>query len=998
MSNAAAPSRPVVAGDHVLLVDGSGYIFRAYHALPPLTRKSDGLPVGAVAGFCNMLWRLLKEAETTAVRQKPTHIAVVFDFSATTFRNAIFDAYKAHRPEPPADLRPQFGLIREAVRAFNVACVEQDGYEADDIIATYAAQASGTGAHVTIVSSDKDLMQLVDDERVVLYDTMKDRTIGPAEVVEKFGVPPEKVVEVQALAGDSVDNVPGVPGIGVKTAAQLITEFGDLETLLARAGEIKQPKRRENLIAFAEQARISRRLVELDRAMPVEEPLSALVVRPIDGRSAIAFLKAMEFNTLTRRIGEATGVDPGSVDPATVPFRFWPPAEAEVGTAGAPSQGESADGLSPVPPTAHAPAPTALAPAPGGTPAAAAAAAAAAMRSIPFDVKSYRTIRSTDDLRAVVEEAAAAGVVAFDTETTSLDAMRADLVGFSLASTPGRAVYVPLAHRTGAGDLLGGGPAADQIPLAEALAIVRPLLEDPAVLKIGQNVKYDWLVLARHGIEVAPFDDTMLLSYALDAGRGSHGMDQLSETLLGHKPIAFGEVAGAGKSFIGFDRVPIDRATEYAAEDADVTLRLWHVLKPRLPAEHVATVYETLERPLVEVLARMERRGVEVNRQILARLSGTFAQGMARLEAEVHALAGEPFNIGSPKQMGDILFGRMGLPGAKKTKTGAWATGADVLEDLAASGHELPRRILEWRQLSKLKSTYTDALPGFVNPETGRVHTSYAMASTTTGRLASSDPNLQNIPVRTEDGRRIRTAFVAPTGRRLLSADYSQIELRVLAHVADIPQLKRAFEEGLDIHAMTASEMFNTPIAGMDPSVRRRAKAINFGIIYGISAFGLANQLGIPREEAGDYIKRYFQRFPGIRDYMDTTRKTARENGYVTTIFGRKAHYPDINSPNPSMRAFMERAAINAPIQGSAADIIRRAMIRMEPALAAAGLSALLLLQVHDELVFEVAEEEVEATIPVVKRVMEGAAAPAVHLTVPLAVDARAAGNWDEAH
>ncbi|HUG62571.1 MAG TPA: DNA polymerase I, partial [Methylomirabilota bacterium] len=962
--------------------------------LPPLTRKSDGLPVGAVAGFCNMLWKLLKEAETTAVRQKPTHVAVIFDFSATTFRNRIYDQYKAHRPEPPADLRPQFGLIREAVRAFNVACVEQDGYEADDLIATYACQARDVGAMVTIVSSDKDLMQLVDDERVVLYDTMKDKRIGPAEVVEKFGVPPDKVVDVQSLAGDSVDNVPGVPGIGVKTAAELIKEYGDLDALLARAGEIKQPKRRENLIAFAEQARISRRLVELDCAMPLDCPLDQLGVRAVDGAQAIGFLKGMEFTTLTRRVGEATGVDVASVAPAVVPFKFWPPIGEDGEAAAAPSTngGDAA-------PAAGAEAVVAgEASGTTGTPALAAAAALAAMRALPVDRSAYRCIRTLEDLRAVIEDAAAAGVVAFDTETTSLDAMRAEIVGFSLAWRPGEAVYVPLAHRTGSDDLLGGGAAPDQIPLREALALLKPLMEDPAVLKIGQNVKYDWMILAHHGIRVRPFDDTMLLSYALDAGKGGHGMDELSETFLGHKPIAFKEVAGSGKSFIGFDKVAIDRATEYAAEDADVTLRLWLALKPRLAAERVTAVYETRERPLLEVLARMEQRGVEVSRQILARLSGEFAQGMGRLEAEIHALAGESFNIGSPKQMGDILFGKMGLPGAKKTKTGALATGADVLEELAQAGYELPRRILEWRQLSKLKSTYTDALPSYMHPVTGRVHTCYSMASTTTGRLSSSEPNLQNIPIRTEEGRRIRTAFVAPPGRKLISADYSQIELRVLAHVADIPQLKTAFADGLDIHAMTASEMFNTPIEGMDPSVRRRAKAINFGIIYGISAFGLANQLGISREEAGDYIKRYFQRFPGIREYMDSTRRTARETGYVTTIFGRKAHYPDINSPNPSMRAFMERAAINAPIQGSAADIIRRAMVRMEPALDTAGLGALLLLQVHDELVFEVAEAEVEATIPVVRHVMETAAEPALTLSVPLAVDARAAANWDEAH
>lgn len=996
MSETSPASRPVQSGDHVFLVDGSGYIFRAYHALPPLTRKSDGCPIGAVAGFCNMLWRLLKEAEATAAGVKPTHIAVVFDASAVTFRNAIYDQYKAQRPPPPEDLRPQFGLIREAVKAFNVACVEQDGYEADDIIATYTAQARAAGADVTIVSSDKDLMQLV-EPCVVLLDTMKDKRIGIPEVFEKFGVAPEKVVDVQSLAGDSVDNVPGVPGIGIKTAAQLITEYGDLETLLARAGEIKQPKRRESLIQFAEQARISRKLVELDRNAPLDCPIDTIGVRSIDGTMAIAFLKAMEFNSLTRRVADATGVDPARITAAEVAVRFWPPegTAAPAAATAAVADPESAEQAS------SSAAPAEATPAANGaaaSPAALVAERAAELATIPFDHASYETVRDLDRLNAWIGEALQAGVVAVDTETTSLDSMRADLVGVSLATAPGRACYIPLAHKSGAGDLLGGGLVPDQIPIRDAIEALRLLLEHPSVLKIGQNLKYDWVVLSRHGITVTPFDDTMLLSYALDAGRNGHGMDELSETLLGHKPIPYKEVAGTGKGAITFDHVALDKATAYAAEDADVTLRLWLTLKPRLAAEGLVTVYETLERPLLPVLARMEKRGIEVNRQILSRLSGDFAQKMAGLEADIHGLAGEPFNLGSPKQLGDILFGKMGLPGAKKTKTGAWATGADVLEELAESGHELPRRILDWRQLSKLKSTYTDALPTYMHPETGRVHTCFSLASTTTGRLSSSEPNLQNIPVRTEEGRKIRTAFVAPAGAKLISADYSQIELRVLAHVADIPQLKRAFEDGLDIHAMTASEMFGVPVEGMDPLVRRRAKAINFGIIYGISAFGLANQLGIPREEAGDYIKRYFQRFPGIKDYMDTTRKLAREQGYVTTIFGRKAHYPDITSPNPSMRAFMERAAINAPIQGSAADIIRRAMVRMEPALAAAGLSALLLLQVHDELVFEVREEEIEATIPVVKRVMETAADPAVRLSVPLQVDARAAGNWEEAH
>ncbi|WP_053239432.1 DNA polymerase I [Pleomorphomonas koreensis] len=1013
MSNAPSltspVARPVRAGDHVFLIDGSGYIFRAYHALPPLTRKSDGLPVGAVSGFCNMLWRLLREAEKTAVGVPPTHLAVIFDASSITFRNEIYPAYKAQRPEPPADLRPQFGLIREAVRAFNVACVEQLGFEADDLIATYAEQAKAAGADVTIVSSDKDLMQLV-DERVALLDTMKDKRIGAAEVIEKFGVPPDKVAEVQSLSGDSVDNVPGVPGIGLKTAAQLVLEYGDLESLLAAAAGIKQQKRRENLIAFAEQARLSHRLVTLKRDVPVTEPIDLLGVRPIIGERLIAYAKAMEFSTLTRRAAEATGVDSSKVEPASVPVSFWPP-EGEAG-AGTPPSGQGGAATADLPEFASAmpdagaasaasPSPERAVPAPAVsdfTPASRAAEALSRMQAIPVDHALYETVTDLARLEAWVAEAREAGRVAFDTETSGLDSMQADIVGASLAVVPGRACYIPLGHVTGDGDLLGGGPVPGQIAVADFVRVVKPLLEDPSVLKIGQNAKYDWVVLKRLGITVAPCDDTMLLSYALDAGLMGHGMDELSETLIGHKPIAFKDVCGSGKGMITFDKVSLDRATRYAAEDADITLRLWHVLKPRLAAESMTALYETAERPLIDVIARMEMRGVSIDRQILSRLSGDFAQGMAAMEAGIHEAAGESFNIGSPKQIGDILFGKLGLDGAKKTKTGAWATGADVLEDLAAAGHELPRRILDWRQLAKLKSTYTDALPGYIHPETKRVHTSYSLAATTTGRLASSEPNLQNIPVRTEEGRKIRRAFVAPAGRKLVSADYSQIELRVLAHVADIPALKNAFAEGIDIHAMTASEMFGVPVIGMDPMIRRRAKAINFGIIYGISAFGLANQLSIPREEAADYIKRYFQRFPGIRDYMEATKRQAREHGYVTTIFGRKAHYPDIASPNASMRAFMERAAINAPIQGSAADIIRRAMARMEAALDAAGLSALMLLQVHDELIFEVPDHEVEATLPVVRTVMEGAAEPAVRLAVPLVVDARAAQNWDEAH
>ncbi|MBC2861761.1 DNA polymerase I [Stappia sp. 28M-7] len=1000
MSNEAASA--LTADDHLILVDGSTFIFRAYHALPPLTRKSDGLPVGAVSGFCNMLWKLLQEGLTPEKGDEPTHMAVIFDHSAKTFRNEIYPQYKAQRPEPPEDLIPQFGLIREATRAFSVHCIEQEGFEADDLIATYARAAAAAGARVTIASGDKDLMQLI-GPRIGMIDTMKNKIFGEAEVFEKFGVGPDKVIEVQALAGDSVDNVPGVPGIGLKTAALLVNEFGDLEALLAKADTIKQAKRRENLIAFADQARISKQLVTLKEDVPVEQPVEALTVNGLDGARAIAFLKAMEFTTLTRRVGEVTGLDIAGVEPASLVVRGWhePDGKGRMMEGGPGAQPESAAPGSAAPTVGTAPAPAAAAASEGGLWRPQAVAETAAERAVTqkVDPSGYETVMDLDRLKAWVAEATELGHVAVDTETTSLDAMQADLVGVSLATQPGRACYIPLGHVDGEGDLLGGGGLIPgQIPMSEALAVLKPLLEDPGVLKIAQNLKYDWLVLKRHGIEVAPFDDTMLLSYALDAGKGGNGMDALSERWLGHTPIPFKEVAGSGKSMTTFDKVPLDKASAYAAEDADVTLRLWQVLKPRLAAEHMAGVYERLERPMVPVLARMEERGISIDRQMLSRLSGDFAQGMAALESEIHELAGESFNIGSPKQLGDILFGKMGLPGGKKTKTGAWSTSVSVLDDLAAEGHELPSRIVEWRQLSKLKSTYSDALPGFVNPQTGRVHTSYALAATTTGRLSSSEPNLQNIPVRTEAGRKIRKAFIAEKGMKLVSADYSQIELRVLAHMADISQLKQAFSEGLDIHAMTASEMFGVPIEGMDPMVRRRAKAINFGIIYGISAFGLAAQLGIPRGEAAEYISTYFKRFPGIRDYMEETKKFVHANGYVTTIFGRRAHYPEVNTSNPNHRAFYERAAINAPIQGSAADILRRAMVRMEDRLSASRLAARMLLQVHDELIFEVPEAEVDPTIALVREVMETAAEPAVTLSVPLHVDARAADNWDEAH
>ncbi|MDH3579749.1 MAG: DNA polymerase I [Hyphomicrobiales bacterium] len=991
--------RPVGKGDHVFLVDGSGYIFRAYHALPPLTRPSDGLPVGAVHGFCQMLWKLLKD---TSDEFEPTHLAVIFDYSGKSFRNDIYPDYKANRPPAPDDLVPQFSIIRDATRAFNVACIEQEGYEADDLIATYARQALDAGGDVTIVSSDKDLMQLV-GPRVVMVDTMKNKRVGEAEVVERFGLGPDKVIEVQALAGDSTDNVPGVPGIGVKTAALLIEEYGDLETLLARAQEIKQNKRRENLIEFADQARISKELVTLKQDVPVDVALDETGTREPVADEILGFMSEMEFTTLTRRVAEALDAEPPP-----------PPAKSvgsTVSTKGKAGGGDDKGGSETASPSRLA------------------ARRADEIAKVPVDRSAYETVTDLTALQAWIDQARAQGFVAVDTETDSLDAIAARLVGVSLATAPGRACYVPLQHNSDFGDLFGGQQEAgsapraspeasprtgsgttgkeeesQQIPLADALAALRPLLEDESVLKIGQNLKYDMLVLAQHDVHLTPMDDTMLLSYALDAGRGKHGMDELALRHLGHVCIPFKEIAGSGKSALTFDQLAIPKATEYAAEDADVTLRLWLLLKPRLAAEAMTSVYETLERPLAPVLAKMEREGVKVDRQILSRLSGNFTQQLGGLEAEIHKAAGEEFNVASPRQLGEILFDKMRLPGGKKTKSGQWETRAGLLDDLAGNeeltdeARTFVAQMLEWRQLAKLKSTYTDALPNHINSQTGRIHTSYAMAATSTGRLASTDPNLQNIPVRTPEGREIRTAFVAEKGNKLISADYSQIELRVLAHMADISALKQAFEDGLDIHAMTASEMFGVPVRDMPPDVRRRAKAINFGIIYGISAFGLANQLSISRGEAGDYIKTYFERFPGIRDYMEATKEVARKAGYVETLFGRKAHYPEINSKNPKMRGFMERAAINAPIQGSAADIIRRAMVRMVPALKKEKLSARMLLQVHDELIFEAPEAEVEKTIEVASDVMENSPDPAVHLAVPLKVDARAADNWDEAH
>ncbi|MGE0524095.1 MAG: DNA polymerase I [Variibacter sp.] len=1014
---AASTAPALKKGDHVFLVDGSSFVFRAYFQSMNQDRKyntrSDGLPTGAVRLFCTKLFQFIRNG---AVGIKPTHLAIIFDKSEQSFRQTLYPAYKAHRPDPPDELVPQFPLMREAVKAFGLVPVEQQGYEADDIIAAYSCQAADAGAEVLIVSSDKDLMQMV-RPGVTFYDFESgikgkpgyrpERRLDRDGVIEKFGVPPERVTDVQALIGDPTDNVPGVPGIGIKTAAQLINEYGDLETLLARAHEIKQPKRRETLIENAERARLSKQLVTLDCNMAVDVPLADLRLIEPDAKTLIAFLKAMEFTTITKRAAEVYGMDAAAIE-ADARLRADPSAVGATGDEGisSPLAGEGqGGGSSPTRPSGYTPLSTS--PPQGGreqaaaqplTPQSLAAAREKEAAASTIDRGAYVAIGDVATLDAWIAKAMERGTFAVDLVTTSPDPMVAEIVGLSLAIAPNEAAYVPLGHRTGDDLLSGAGLAAGQIPADEALAKLRLLLEDRGVLKLGHDIKSKVLILARHGIALAPIEDVMLMSYVLDAGRNACTLPALSEQHLGHTPVNIIEIVGKGRTLVPFETVEIGRALPYAAECSDLTLRLWQLLKARLVAEAMTTVYETLERPLVPVLARMERSGVSIDRQILSRLSGDFAQTMARLEDEIAELAGERFNLGSPKQLGDILFGKMNLPGATKTPTGAWSTRANVLEDLAEQGHDLPAKILEWRQVSKLKSTYTDLLPSYVNAQTGRVHTSYALAATTTGRLSSSEPNLQNIPIRREDGRKIRRAFISESGHKLVSADYSQIELRLLAEIADVPTLRQAFLDGIDIHAMTASEMFGVPVKGMPADVRRRAKAINFGIIYGISAFGLANQLGIAREEAGAYIRKYFERFPGIRDYMDATKAFCREHGYVTTLFGRKMHYPEIKASNPSLRAFNERAAINARLQGSAADIIRRAMIRIGPALEKAKLSARMLLQVHDELIFEVPDAEVEKTLPIVAKIMAEAPMPALSLQVPLQVEARAADNWDEAH
>jgi len=919
-------------GRHLILVDGSGYIFRAFHALPPMTNPA-GVPVNAVFGFTQMLANFLS-------KHAGSHIAVVFDASRSTFRNQLYPEYKAQRPEAPPELAPQFALIRDATDAFCVARVELDGFEADDLIATYATAFAKEGGQVTIVSSDKDMMQLVGGG-IRMLDPIKQKPIHAAEVMEKFGVMPDKVVEVQALAGDSTDNIPGVPGIGIKTAAQLIEQYGDVETLLSRLSEIKQPKRRQALEENAEKARISRKLVELDRNAPLPLPMEGLATQAPEAGKLMAFLKQHGFRSVQHRLGlDANGEVPKSrpAGPAPAPVALTLPAEGA-----------------------------------------------------PFG--PYETITTIDALHAFAEAARLAGVMALDTETTSLDALNASLVGICMAVAPGRAAYLPLRHE--GTDMLS--PAPEQLPFDAAIDVLRPLLADPSVLKVLHNAKYDLEVLGREAngaLEVSPLDDTMMISYSLDAGRHGHGMDELSRRHLSHQPITYDEVTGTGRGRKSFSQVPLDEATRYAAEDADVTLRLWHALRPRLRTDGALVLYEQVERRMITVLRDMEVAGVKVDGPALKQAGAEFTERMAALEKEIHEIAGRPFAVGSPKQLGEILFGEMGLSGGKKGKSGAFSTDAATLEELAAStGHPLPRKVLDWRQLSKLNSTYVEGLQAQLAAD-GRVHTDFSMAITSTGRLSSTEPNLQNIPIRSQEGARIRRAFVAEPGHLLLAADYSQIELRLLAHVAEVPSLREAFATGQDIHSRTASDIYKIPPDKVDREARRRAKTINFGIIYGMSAFGLAGRLGIGAGEARGIIDAYFAQYPGIRDAMERFKEDARTNGYVLTPFGRKLWIPEIGARDQSRRGNAERAAINAPFQGGAAEIIKRAMVRLPTALREAGLRARMLLQVHDELLFEVPEEEVEATKPVVQVVMEGVAT----LRVPLAVEIGTGHSWAEAH
>ena len=943
---APAAEKPA-ATPHLYLVDGSSYIFRAYHRLPPLTNR-HGAPAGAVYGYTTMLWKLAGELSRA---DGPTHMAVILDASEHTHRNEMYDQYKAHRPPPPEDLVPQFPLIRVATRAFSIPCIEEAGLEADDIIACYVTAAKKAGWRVTIVSSDKDLMQLVEDGQVDMLDTMNDRRIDEAAVVEKFGVGPEKVGDVLALMGDSVDNVPGVPGIGPKTATQLIQAFGDLETVLASTDQISKPKLKQSLIDHADNARLSRELVRLVCEAPLPEPLDTLELKKIPEEPLREFLEDQGFKALLNRLNTGGALAPtgrsssgGGINAAMTSLDKKPAA----------------------PPPAE---------------------------QITVDRSKYETVTDEAALDRWIAEAASQGYVAIDTETDCIDCMIARLAGVSLATAPNKACYIPVGH-SGA-DLYSDAP--NQLPQELVLRKLKPLLEDPAVLKVGHNLKYDWVMFDRLGIDVAPIDDTMVMSFDLDAGRSfGHGLDELAKLHFEHDTIPYKQLCGSGSKQITFDKVPLGPATEYAAEDADIALRLWLRLKPRLAQENVTRVYDRVDRPLVPVLARMEQRGIKVDRDYLARLSREFGEETARLEQRIYEAACGPFTIGSPQQLGEVLYGRLGLKGGRKGKSGQYSTDVNELERLAAEGVECATLVLEWRQLTKLRSTYTDALQAQINPETGRVHTSFSLTGAQTGRLSSNDPNLQNIPIRTEIGRKIRDAFVAADGYKLLSADYSQIELRLAAHMADVPQLKEAFRAGADIHSLTAEELFGR----VDRDTRNQAKTINFAILYGSSAWGIAGRLGVPKDEGKAIIDRYYERFPGIRAFTHSTLAFAREHGFTKTLFGRKTHFkPNIRSPNPSIRAGAERAAINAPIQGTSADLIKRAMARMDEALRDAGLSDVrMLLQVHDELVFEVPDGREEEAAAVIKQAMANAAEPALKLDVPLDVEVGWGEHWGAAH
>jgi DNA polymerase-1 len=928
------------AQNHLYLVDGSSYIFRAYHRLPPLTNR-HGIPAGAVYGYTAMLWKL---AEGLNKADGPTHMAVILDASEETHRNKMYDQYKANRPPPPEDLVPQFPLIRTATRAFSIPCIEEDGLEADDIIACYTYAAVRAGWKVTIVSSDKDLMQLVDEGKVDMLDTMNDRRIGVTEVLEKFGVGPEKVGDVLALMGDSVDNVPGVPGIGPKTASQLIQQYGDLETVLASTDQISKPKLKQNLIDYAADARLSRELVRLVCDSPLPEPLEDLALKGIPPEPLREFLEDQGFKSLLNRVGKEPGASSGGARPVDVMASRPAPAPKPV-----------------------------------------------EKEKITVDRTLYETVISEEALDAWIAEARHKGYVAIDTETDNIDNMSARLVGVSLATEPNKACYIPIGHV--GGDLYSDAPK--QLPAEQVLGKLKPLLEDPAVLKIAHNLKYDWVMLAKAGTQVAPYDDTLVMSFNLDAGRSNHGLDELAQAHFEHECIAYKSVCGVGAKQISFDKVALDAATEYAAEDADICLRLWLRLKPRLTAEHATRIYEMVDRPLVKTVGRMERRGIQVDRDYLAKLSSSFSTDIAALEQRIYQAAEGPFTIGSPQQLGNVLYDRLGLAGGRKGKSGQYSTDVNELERLASEGIDVARLVLDWRQLTKLKSTYTDALQAQINKETGRVHTSYSLSGAQTGRLASTEPNLQNIPIRTDIGRQIRDAFVAAPGHVLMSADYSQIELRLAAHMADVPQLKEAFSKGEDIHSLTAEELFGT----VDRDTRGKAKTVNFAILYGISSWGLAGRLGVSKEEGKAIIDRYFSRFPGIRAYIDDTLAFVREHGFTQTLFGRKTHFPNIRAPNPNFRAGAERAAINAPIQGTSADLIKRAMNRMDAALGEAGLNDVgMLLQVHDELVFEVPEGKEEAAAAVIRETMAKAAEPAIRLDVPLDVEVGWGPNWGAAH